>query len=142
MKKALVLVVLAVGLIAVIPQPGAAAMPLWGDWSNNGEKDPAAAALLSLVPVPVALGQFYVGDWRTGLLYSLVETAEAATVIGAGAYEGTMMMRSGGTMRDWDSTGQAVFFSALGSFVLTKFVDAFTAGLAAEDYNRRNLNER
>lgn len=138
MRNSKVLVILFIGLFAIAVQPKAEAMPMWGDWFYNGEKSPATAAVLSLIPMPIAFGQFYAGDWKTGILFSFVETAEMATMIGVGAYEGTTMMRGGGT-REWDNTGQVVFFSALGSFVLTKFVDAFTAGLAAEDYNKRNL---
>jgi len=97
---------------------------------------------LSLIPVPAALGHFYVGDWKTALLYSFAETTEAAALIGAGAYEEMAVLRSGGMMRDWDATGQVVFFSALGAFTLTKFIDAFTAGLAAEAKDKRISPEK
>ncbi len=109
MKSSLLLVMLFILLFGMFALSGAGAMPMSGAWSDNGKKSPAVAALLSLIPVPVAIGQFYDGNWSTRLLFSFLETAEMGTMMGVAVY---------------DSTGQAVFFSSLGSFVLTKFVDA------------------
>ena len=142
MKNSLLLVIIFVVLFGIFALPAAESMPMFGGWFGSGERSPAVAALLSLTPMPIAFGQFYAGDWATGLLFSLVETAEAATMIGILVYEGTTMMHGGVPIRDWDSTGQVVFFSALGSFVVTKFVDAFTAGMAADAYNKKQSAER
>jgi hypothetical protein len=110
---------------------------MFGGWFDSGERSPAVAALLSLTRMPIAFGQFYARDWATGLLFSFMETAEAATTVGVVVYEGTTMMHGGVPIRHWDSTGQAVFFSALGSFIITKFVDALAAGMAVDAYNKR-----
>ncbi|MGD0725296.1 MAG: hypothetical protein ABSB63_07005 [Spirochaetia bacterium] len=137
MKNSMFPAILFVVLSGIVALPEAESMPMFGGWFDSGERSPAVAALLSLTPMPIAFGQFYAGDWATGLLFSFVETAEAATTIGVVVYEGTTMMHAGVPIRDWDSTGQVVFFSALGSFVITKFVDALTAGLAADAYNKK-----
>lgn len=135
MKSSLLLVMLFSLLFGMFALSGAGAMPMSGAWSDNGKKSPAAAALLSLIPVPLAIGQFYDGDWSTGLLFSFLETAEMGTMIGVAVYEGGSMMYGGVPIRKWDGTGQAVFFSSLASFVLTKFTDAFTAALIADEHN-------
>lgn len=136
MRRSFLTVFVFLAFFAALTVSGATAMPMLGGWSDNGEKSPAVAALLSLIPVPVAIGQFYAGDWKTGLVFSLVETAEMATMAGVALYEGGSMMHYGAPVRDWDATGQTVFFSALGSFVLTKFVDSLTAALIADAHNK------
>lgn len=140
MKRSLLIVMLSLALLGAFATSEATAMPMnggmSGGWSDTAQKSPATAALLSLIPVPVAIGQFYVGDWTTGLLFSFLETAEVATTIGVAVYEGGSMMYGGVPIRNWDATGQAVFFSSLGGFVLTKFVDALTAALLADMHNK------
>ncbi len=133
-RGVLVLCVAAFGLLAL---PGAGAMPFFMGGPGGWEASPALAALLSLVPVPVAVGQFYAGDWASGLLFSFLETAEAATAVGAFLYEGGAPMYAGVPFQRWDVTGQTVFVSAVGGFILTKFVDAFLAASAAEASNRK-----
>ncbi len=86
--------------------------------------------------MPIAFGQFYAGDWSTGLLFSLVETAEMATMGGMALSEGGSMMSGGVPIRNWSSTGQVVFYSSLGGFILTKVVDAFTAAMIANAHNK------
>jgi hypothetical protein len=83
------LVIFLVVLFGIFALPVAESMPMFGGWFDSGERSPAVAALLSLIPMPIAFGQFYAGDWATGLLFSFVETAEAATTIGVAVYEGT-----------------------------------------------------
>jgi len=124
------------GLLAL---PGAQAMPMLGGWFGDGERSPAVAALLSLIPMPIALGQFYAGNWEGGLLFSFVETVEAATAVGVVVYEGGSMMGWGVPFKDWDATGQVVLVSAVGSFILTKFVDAFIAALSTEAHNTKQV---
>jgi len=46
------------------------------------------------------------------------------------------MMFGGVPIRNWSSTGQVVFYSSLGGFILTKFVDAFTAAMIANAHNK------
>ena len=85
-KKVVVIPVLVVaaGLLA-ISKPGA--MPMFWGSPAGGEGSPALAALLSLAPVPAALGQFYAGDWKAGLAFSFLETAEVAAASVVFAYE-------------------------------------------------------
>jgi hypothetical protein len=109
---------------------------------GDGEPSPAVAALLSLLPAPVALGQFYAGDWKAGIAFSFAEAAEVATAVAVFAYEGGSMMSGGVPVQSWSTTGQAIFFSALGGFVLTKFVDAFVAASTVDAINRRNADAR
>lgn len=135
--KSIFLVMLFVVLFGIFALAGAEAMPMFWGWSDSGERSPAVAALLSLIPMPLAFGQFYAGDWATGLLFSFLETAEFATTIGVVVYEGSTMMYGGILISDWDKTSQVVFLSALGSFVLTKFVDAFIAALTVDADNKK-----
>ncbi len=53
-RAVLVLFVAAFGLLAL---PGAGAMPFFMGMHGGWEASPALAALLSLMPVPVAVGQ-------------------------------------------------------------------------------------
>jgi hypothetical protein len=135
MKRIFSILVVLFGLFALSE---AEAMPMFGGSQGDGKASPALAALLSLMPVPAALGQFYAGDWGTGLAFSLVEVAEVATMAAAFAYEGGSMMYGGVPIRSWSTTGQVIFFSALGGFVLTKFVDAFVAASTVDARNRKN----
>lgn len=125
--------ILLAGVLAV--SPASAMGHLWG-W-YGAERSPAVAALLSLMPMPLALGQFYVGDWGAGLLFTFLETAGLATAMTVALLESPDIMHDWVPLTQWDVTGKVVFFSALGGFVLIKFVDAFTAGLSAESLNRR-----
>jgi len=136
-KRILPILVVAVllGLFALIET---GAMPMaWGS-PGDGEGSPALAAALSLIPMPVALGQFYAGNWGAGLAFSFVEVAEVATMATVFAYEGGTMMYRGVPIQNWSTTGQVVFFSALGGFIVTKFIDAFVAASTVEAVNRKN----
>ena len=44
-----------------------------GDINSHGYISPATAALLSIQPMPVAVGNFYTGDWGRGILYTTAE---------------------------------------------------------------------
>jgi hypothetical protein len=46
-----------------------------GSVDNGNRKDPATAALLSIQPLPVDLGNFYTGNWKRGILYTTAELA-------------------------------------------------------------------
>jgi hypothetical protein len=137
MKRIFPILIL-VMLFALFASSEAEAMPISRESPGYGEAKPALAALLSLLPVPAALGQFYAGEWGAGLAFSLVEVTEVATMAAAFAYEGGSMMYGGVPIRSWSTTGQVIFFSALGGFVLTKFVDAFVAASTVDARNRKN----
>ena len=52
------------------------------------------------------------------------------------------MMYSGVPVQSWSTTGQVVFFSAIGGFILTKFVDALTAASKVDAMNRTKAGAR
>jgi hypothetical protein len=138
MRKQILSILVLAALFGLFALAGAEAMPMtWGS-PADGEGSPALAAALSLIPMPVALGQFYAGDWGAGLAFSFVEVAEVATMATVFAYEGGAMMYGGKPIQSWSTTGQTVFFSALGGFILTKFVDAFVAASTVEAVNKKN----
>lgn len=129
----------ALGLFALSE---AGAMPMFWGSPADGDGSPALAAVLSLTPMPVALGEFYAGDWRAGLAFSLLEVAEVATASIVYYYEGGRMMYGGVPVQSWSTTGQIVFFSAIGGYILTKFVDAFAAASTVEAINRAKADTR
>jgi hypothetical protein len=142
MKKRVFLVFIFAIALGSFALSEAGAMPMFLGWPADGEASPAIAALLSLLPVPVALGQFYVGGWRAGLAFSFLEVAEAVTAATVFVYEGGAMMYGGVPIKAWDNTGQIVFISALGSFIVTKLVDAFIAASTADANNRKNADAK
>jgi len=137
-QKLKMIIVLAV--LALFAGAGAMAQPMMMDQDHG--RDPAIAALLSLVPVPGAIGQFYAGDWRAGLAFTLVETAELATAMGAAISEGGGMMHRRVPVRDWSVAGQAIMYSAMGGFVATKFIEAFFAATAVESSNQKRSSPK
>jgi hypothetical protein len=118
------------------------AMPLFWGSPAGGVGSPALAAVLSLTPMPVALGQFYAGDWKAGLAFSLLEAAEGAAAAAVFTYEGGRMMYGGVPLQSWSATGQTVFITAVGAFILTKFVDAFIAASTVDAINRASADAR
>ena len=142
MKKRLFLVLTVAVLFGLLALSGAEAMPMFWGWPGGREASPTLAALLSLLPVPAALGQFYAGSWGAGLAFSLLEVAEVATAAVVFVYEKGAMMYGGVPIQSWSATGQVVFFSALGGFVLTKFVDAYIAASTVDDVNRKSADAK
>ena len=142
MKKRVFLVLVFAVLFGFSALSEAGAMPMFWGWSGGIEASPTLAALLSLLPVPAALGQFYAGSWRGGLAFSFLEVAEVATAVVVLTYEGGAMMHGGVPVQSWSTTGQVVFFSALGGFVLTKFVDAFIAASTVDAINKKNADAK
>jgi hypothetical protein len=139
-KKRVVLVLIFAIVLGFFALSEAGAMPMFLGWPADGEASPGLAALLSLLPVPVAVGQFYVGDWKAGLGFSSLEVAEAVTASVVFVYEGGAMMYGGVPIKDWDTTGQIVFLSALGGFLVTKLADAVIAASTAAANNRKNAD--
>jgi hypothetical protein len=140
MKKALVIVAVAVSVIglaqAASAQPGPGMMHWW--WWDGGTKSPSAAAILDLVPMPVALGHFYAGDWQGGLLFSAGETLLGATMVGVALYEPyrtDYTFPMGPMFSSWSNTGKAVFLSAVVGYIGLKFWSAYDAAVRADEYN-------
>jgi len=101
------------------------------------EKNPGVAALLSLQPVPVALGNFYMDDWEKGILYTTLEV---------GMFIPGMILLSdrysdhfhGGYARSsWTDTERTWFISLAAGYVALKVISAFDAAYSAERYIRR-----
>ncbi|MGQ9629089.1 MAG: hypothetical protein ACUVXI_02090 [bacterium] len=139
MGKFIFVIFAVAALLGVLGVAETDAAMLWGHWGwwYGGEKSPALAAGLSLLPPPIALGQFYAEDWRKGLIFSAAETALATTAIGVLVYEYSDPMQRGKSIREWEETSQAVFVSAVGGYIATKFFDAYIAALSAEEYNAK-----
>ena len=141
-KKRAVLVLIFAIVLGFFALSEAEAMPTFWGWPADGEASPGLAALLSLSPMPVAMGQFYVGDWRAGLIFSSLEVAEAVIAGAVFVYEGGAMMDGGVPIKDWDTTGQIVFFSALGGYLVTKLADAVIAASTAEANIRKKMDAK
>jgi len=101
------------------------------------EKNPSVAALLSLQPMPVALGNFYTDDWEKGILYTTLEV---------GMFIPGMILLSdryfdhfhnGYTRNSWTDTEQTWFISLVTGYVVLKVISAFDAAYSAERYIRR-----
>lgn len=142
MKKRVFPIFILAMLFGLFALSSAEAMPMFWGWPGDGAPSPALAALLSLMPVPAALGQFYAGDWGAGIAFSSLEVAEVVTAAIVFVYERGAMMYGGVPIQSWSTTGQVVFFSALGGFVLTKFVDAFTAASTVDAINQENADAK
>ena len=114
-------------------------------WSGGMMMQPRAnsslAVLLSLQPMPIALGQFYVGDWRKGLLFTAGEALFMGTAMGITMWENRDMMHGdhvGMTpISEWSQLSQVVFFSSLGGYLVTKLIDVIAAGNGAETSSDR-----
>ena len=113
--------------------PWRGGMMMMQPWVNS-----SLAVLLSLQPLPVALGQFYLGDWRKGLLFTAGETLFMGTAIGIMMWENSDMMHgdhAGITpIRDWSQLSQVIFFSSLGGYLVTKLIDVIAAGIGAASF--------
>jgi hypothetical protein len=111
-----------------------------GGWFSSQEKNPAVAAALSLQPLPIALGQFYVGDWEKGILFT---TAQLALIVPA------MVLLSENSSwghhwyydtdpyrRSWTTAERERFYYFIGGYVIVKVISAFDAGYSAERQNK------
>ncbi len=115
---------------------------MMGGMSDNGnKKDPALAALLSIQPFPVAIGNFYSNNWERGILYTTAEVAlfiPAMILLGNngwgmhnyGYYSGTDNRPS------WTAAERNQFYYLLTGYIVVKIVSAFDAGYSAEEYNK------
>lgn len=114
-----------------------------GNISNNSDrKDPAIAALLSIQPLPVAIGNFYVGNWERGIIYSVAEAAlfiPAAVLLGRNNWGLGMHSFSQydySDNRHWSSTERTKFYYLLTGYILVKVLSAIDAGYSAESFNK------
>ena len=108
-----------------------------GHW--NEERSPGLAALLSLQPMPVAIGNFYADDWEKGILYTSLELS--LFIPAMGLLGGRHMM--GGynynhyhdeSDHEWSDNDRTLFYSLLAGYVAVKVISAFDAGHSVERY--------
>jgi hypothetical protein len=114
-----------------------------GRVENANRKDPAIAALLSIQPLPVDLGNFYIGNWERGILYTTAELilfVPAAVLLERNSWSWGMHNHSNYYSSDyrssWTSTERTQFYYLLAGYVVVKIISAFDAGYSAEQYNQ------
>ncbi len=119
-----------------------------GAANRVNRKNPARAALLSIQPLPVDLGNFYTGNWERGILYTTAELAlfiPALVLIERNSWAWGMHNYSYnyGTdyRRSWTNAERNQFYYLLTGYVVVKIISAFDAGYSAERYNQ-NLSLR
>ncbi len=102
----------------------------WG-WGWSGVKSPGVAALLSLQPMPVDFGNFYVDDWKKGILYTSLELGVFVP--------GIMLMGNHGWGHhhsndndSWTDNERVTFYSLLAGYIAVKVVSAYDAASTAE----------
>jgi len=98
-------------------------------WGWYGPKSPGVAALLSLQPMPVDLGNFYVDDWGRGIIYTSLELSMFIP--------GMLLMSDrhsdhNGNNNGWTDNQRVWFYSLLTGYVLTKVISAYDAASTAE----------
>ena len=99
-----------------------------GGW--YGPKSPGVAALLSLQPMPVDFGNFYVDDWGKGIIYT---SLELSMFISGMFIMSDSHMHYNGNNNDWTDNQRVWFYSLLTGYVLTKVISAYDAASTAED---------
>ena len=96
-----------------------------------GSKSPGIAALLSLQPMPVDFGNFYVDDWGKGILYTSLELSIFVP--------GVMLMGDHGMGHshssnnyEWTDSERITFYSLLAGYIAVKVISAYDAASTAE----------
>lgn len=114
-----------------------------GTHDNAERKDPAIAALLSIQPLPVAIGNFYAGDWSRGIIYTTAELIlfiPAAVLLGRNNWGFGMHNYSfhnyEDNRRSWTNSERNRFYYFLTGYILVKIISAFDAGYSAEIFNQ------
>jgi hypothetical protein len=111
-----------------------------GGWLSSKEKSPAVAAALSLQPLPVALGQFYVGDWEKGILFTTAQVAlfvPAMVLLSENSSWGhRWYYDTDPYRRSWTTAERERFYYFIGGYVIVKIISAFDAGYSAERQNQ------
>ena len=108
-----------------------------GYWS--GEKSPGVAALLSLQPMPVDLGNFYLNNWKKGILYTTLELGMFIPGMALlGDHEMGFSDRSDGHS-SWNDSERITFYSLLAAYIAVKVISAYDAGSTAERIARGNI---
>lgn len=119
-----------------------------GHWLDS-EKNPSVAALLSLQPMPLALGNFYADDWAKGILYTTVEVGLVIPSIVLLSdrfmnhmdhmnhhHEGSEESH-GESGESWTDAERVWFISLVTGYILTKVMSAYDAASSVEKQRRR-----
>lgn len=136
-------VIHAATLIVLIALPMQAQHHHSQHWGFDGDKkSPALAAVLSLQPLPIAIGNFYVGDWEKGILYTTAEVALAIPAVvllskNRGWGHRSYYYYDDPYRRTWTDVERKRFYYLAAGYLLVKVVSAFDAGYSAERYNER-----
>lgn len=109
---------------------------------DNGEgKSPATAALLSIQPLPIDLGNFYSGNWERGILYTTAELAlfiPAANLLGRNGWGFGMHNNPYDNYSNkptWTNQERNQFYYFLTGYIVIKLIAAFDAGYSTEAMN-------
>ena len=103
----------------------------------DGEKNPGIAALLSLQPMPLALGNFYADDWAKGILYTTVEVGLFIPGIILLSDRYGNHLHDGRSRDGWTDTERVWFISLVTGYVLTKVLSAYDAASSVEKQHLR-----
>lgn len=98
-------------------------------WDWHGPKSPGVAAVLSLQPMPVDFGNFYVDDWGKGIIYT---SLELSMIIPGMFLMSDNHMYFNGNNNGWTDNQRVWFYSLLTGYVLTKVISAYDAASTAE----------
>ena len=114
-----------------------------GSMDDSGnKKDPALAALLSIQPFPVAIGNFYSDNWERGILYTTAEVAlfiPAMILLGHNSWgmHNYVYYNRTDNRPSWTVEERNQFYYLLTGYIVVKIVSAFDAGYSAERYNQQ-----
>ncbi len=109
-------------------------MGMGSGWLGIGEKSPGIAALLSLQPMPVAVGNFYAEDWEKGILYSTLELGMFIPAMILLGERNSNHSHYNNSDHSWTNEERAWFYSLLTGYIVTKMISAFDAGHSVEKY--------
>ena len=100
-------------------------------WGWYGQKSPGVAALLSLQPMPVDFGNFYVDDWGKGILYS---SLELGLFVPGVIYMGNHGMGHSHSSNnsEWTDSERNTFYYLLTGYIAVKVISAYDAASTAE----------
>ncbi len=130
------MLVLVLGI--VLPAVGNAQMGMGSHGflkSKSGKLSPGVAAGLSIQPLPIALGQFYTGDWQRGIIYTSLEVA--ITIPGIILLSGRWHHSWEDERDEWTDSEKREFLYLLSGYFLIKTISAFDAGYSAERHNAK-----
>ena len=100
-------------------------------WGWYGPKSPGVAALLSLQPMPVDLGNFYIDDWGKGILYTSLELGLFVPGVMLLSDHGMGHSHSNNNS-EWTDSERITFYSLLAGYIAVKVISAYDAASTAD----------